>query len=235
VRDTPLQVGFKVFKLKGDTVFKLREAISKWTGRLEDYRGAIDPKCWTQDHVFLVKKFHEMNWKEILIQNKQTLYEIVGDFLYQKEPYLRIARPFKEEDNIGIHRDTDYGASKSEWVLWVPLTNAIKGGELGILPGSHLKDYSFTQEENKDVPKGSDKHWLGFRYAPKRFSEEVESQVMPIPCLAGEAIIFNTACIHGQKVNRASWTRFSIDIRLVNKDAEFTKSRGVHGEIYAQL
>lgn len=234
LRGSQVPLGYKVFKLNPDPVYRLKRELAKLTGPLESYQ-AWDEKEWTTTHVFITKRFHEMDWLSILKENRKAVERVIGEFLYQKEPYLRIARPNRPEDNIGIHRDTDYGASKNEWVLWIPLTDAIKGAELGILPGSHLKDYEYTQEVNEDVQKGSDKHWLGFRYAPKRFSKDIEDQVQPIRCMVGEAILFNCACIHGQNVNKAPWTRFSIDVRVVNKEAEFTKARGMHGEIYASL
>ena len=38
-----------------------------------------------------------------------------------KKPFLRIARPFKIEDNIGLHKDTIYGQSPYEMSIHVPL------------------------------------------------------------------------------------------------------------------
>jgi ectoine hydroxylase-related dioxygenase (phytanoyl-CoA dioxygenase family) len=177
-----------------------------------------------------------MEWLEIVKENSYNLKWFVGpDLMYQKEPYLRIARPNKKEDNIGIHRDTDYGASKDEFVFWIPFVDALNGAALRIYPDSDKMEFPYVQTQNDDAPKGSVKHWLGFRYAPKKYSKEIEDQCIPVHCPFGSAILFNCNVIHGQVENTERWTRFSTDIRLVDARGEFTKSRGLHGEIYARL
>lgn len=235
---TPLdKIGFLCFKLNGDAVFRLKARMEGQIGKLEDF----DSENFTQEHVKLTKKLHEMwEWKEIIEENADRIKHFAGisTLLYQKEPYLRIARSFVREDNIGIHRDTHYGATTDEWVLWIPLTAATAGGELKLIAGSHNEGddvYPWTQEPDPTVEVGSDKHWLGFRYAPKKMSKETEDKCSSVPCFLGEAILFNSGCVHGQIVNRAPWTRFSIDIRVCDVNANVQKTRGLHGEIYASL
>lgn len=229
--------GYAVLKLHGWATSWLRVLVTDMLGPLETY---APPGDISQDQIRVSKALHAApEWRELLQENADALRAVMGpDLLYQQEPYLRIARPGRPEDQVGIHRDTHYGTSDKEWVLWVPLTEATHGAELRILPGSHTKPmdaYPWTQVVNEDCPKGSDKHWLGFRYAPKRMSAEVEAATLPVPCHVGEAILFNCAAVHGQIVNEAPWTRFSLDIRLVAADADINVSRGVHGNIYVPL
>lgn len=232
-----IKIGFQRIDLKGDAVYRLKSRLEAHTGPLELY----DASDFTQKHVELMKKIHQMwEWKEIIEDNADQINYFAGivNLLYQKEPYLRIARTGRPEDNIGIHRDTHYGASDKEWVLWVPLTNATRGGELRLIPASHKEPderYPWVQVENPEVEKGSDKHWLGFRYAPKKMSPETEALCVPVPCFVGEAILFNCACVHGQIVNKAPWTRFSIDIRLADEKSDIQRNRGLHGDLYARL
>ncbi len=227
------RVGYGVFALEGDDVFALRIELQKLAGPLESY----GPEEFTQRNVELVKAFHGMpHGRSILQANLSQIESVVGSgVMYQREPYMRILRSDRKEDSVGIHRDTHYGASNDEWVLWVPLTNAIKGAELTILPGSHLlpeEAYPWTQEKG-DCERGSDRHWLGFMWAPKRMDKSVEDQCVAVPCRVGEAILFNANCVHGIKANRAPWTRWSMDIRLA--EASKAKQRGVHGEMFARL
>lgn len=222
--------GFKVIQLRGDSHWKVRDAVSNFLGvSLQAY----NEKHSTELHVRTSKFVHGLKeWRQMLKDNETELEPFVGkNFIYQQEPFLRIARPDMHEDNIGIHRDTHYGATDQEWVMWVPLTDAVYGGELRILPGSHLEPdetYPYKQVDNEEVCKGSDKHWLGFRYAPKVFSEETENLCVPVPCSVGQAIVFNCGLIHGQKVNAAPWTRFSLDIRIAPKDSGVKLDRGAH-------
>ncbi len=238
LKESPLLPGYQVIKLEGDAVFRWRARFSNWVSiKLEDY----DHPDFTKNQVELTKKLHSCwEWKEIIEDNAEQLkgFTQIKDIIYQKEPYLRIARTDHPEDNIGIHRDTHYGATENEWVVWVPLTDSISGGELRILPCSHREPeeaYPWTQSNDPAVEKGSEKHWLGFRYAPKKMSKEVEDSCVRVPCFFGEAILFNCACVHGQIVNKAPWTRFSVDIRIADKNSDIQRNRGLHGDIYVEL
>ena len=228
--------GFYKFKLQGDSIWQLKSRILDETGI--GLMG-LNPEDLLPTYKLLaefVQKSPEP--KQIALENIEFIKSVVGSGLkLQRKPYLRILRPGNTEDSVGIHRDTHYGATNDEWVLWVPLTSAVNGGELGILPGSHLKsdeDYPWTQEPNPDVKQGSLKHWLGYMYAPKKMGKEVEGQCIPIPCKVGEAILFNAACVHGSKLNTSSWTRVSIDMRLADKNKP-TSQHGIHGEFYEDL
>lgn len=232
-----IQNGYEVLTLRGDAVYRLRDRMANTLGALHSLWQHVGEIAAEQ--VAASKRLHAMpEWTEILHEHEETLREVVGEeLLYQCEPYLRVARPGRVQDQIGIHRDTHYGASEHEWVLWIPLTSATAGAELRILPGSHLEPegaYQWTQEAGA-CERGSDKHWLGFRYAPKRMSAEVEAATVPVPCELGQAILFNSACVHGQIVNLAPWTRVSMDVRIVDALAPIQAERGLHGSLYRPL
>jgi len=228
--------GYEVLSLLGNSVYRLRDRLESRLGILAHYapEEIIEQQVQTSKHLYGLRE-----WRDILVDNAGILTGLLGpDLLCQREPYLRIARPWKPEDQIGIHRDTHYGASSSEWVLWIPLTNATDGAEMRILPGSHREPeeaYPWTQEQNATCERGSDRHWLGFRYAPKRMSSEVEARTVPIPCRVGEALLFNSACVHGQVLNTAPWTRVSIDIRLVPASTPVEHERGIRLNFYESL
>lgn len=229
--------GYEILRLRGTAVERLCERLNAILGPLEAYAPEADI---TADQVAASKAIHGMQqWRDILIDNAERLREVVGQkLLYQREPYLRIARPHRPEDQVGIHRDTHYGSSECEWVLWVALTDAVDGAEFRILPGSHLQPdeaYPWTQAQNPNVSQGSEKHWLGFRYAPKKMADWVEEATLAVPCRIGEAILFNCNAVHGQKQNTARWTRMSLDIRLVDAEAQIALDRGIHGQLYVPL
>lgn len=230
--------GYEVIRLRGDAPQRLRARLQSLLGvLLEDYAPDGDISA---EQVAVSKRLHSMwEWKEILTENVDQFKDVIGgNLLYQQEPYLRIARPGRTEDQVGIHRDTHYGSSAHEWVLWVALTDTLPGAELRILPGSHVapdEAYPWTQDASADCEQGSDKHWLGFRYAPKRMSAEVEAATVPVPCKVGEAILFNCNAVHGQIVNSSPHTRFSVDIRMVDAGAKIEVKRGIHGNIYVPL
>ena len=226
--------GYTVIQLTGNHHYRLRDAMYQY---LPYGFHAYNSEHSTENHVRLTKALYGLpQWRDLIYANREAVHGVLGgDILYQREPYLRIARPGVVEDQIGIHRDTHYGASPHEWVLWFPLTDAVGGAELRILPGSHLQPddaYPWTATPISGVEKGSDKQWLGFRYSLKKMSDEVENATVPVPCKLGQAILFNSACVHGQKVNNASWTRFSVDVRFVSASDNANQNRGLHGALY---
>ena len=161
---------------------------------------------------------------------------LVGrDLKVQKYPYLRIARPNMPRDNIGIHRDTWYGASPYEVSCSLALTQTDEGSALRVVPGSQSapdSDYP-TFEEITDVEKGSKRHQLGFVYKRKHLQRPVDD--IPVPLGFGSALIFGSSLVHGQEVNASNKTRVSIDIRLVNTFAPHIASRSVHSDYYIPL
>ncbi len=141
------------------------------------------------------------------------------DLLVQVNPYLRMARPGKPQDNIGYHRDTFYGASPYELSVWIPYVDLPAESSLSVLSGSHIRperDFPVTQTQSAEVKKGSDLHKIGFPYAPKVMDADPVANIQAVPVKAGEALIFSLATVHGSTLNGGTTSRWSTDIRVVN-------------------
>lgn len=208
---------------------------------LEQYHiGVVEDNRHTEIQNDLSKWLHESSLVVQLVATQLNfLRSVVAlDLHIQKYPYLRIARPGNQQDNIGIHRDTHYGSSPYELSIHIPFTDHGVAGSLGYIPGSHTlsdRELPYTQANSSDVEKGSVKHKLGFLYAPKPMDENVKRQVAPIHTKVGEALMFCLGLVHGQEVNRSDVTRFSTDIRVVNSLAPIQWGRNVHGDYYMPL
>ena len=140
------------------------------------------------------------------------------DLHIQRHPYLRIARPGRETDNLGYHRDTFYGQSPFEVTLHIPFTDLDADSCMQFVAESHVAPesaYKVVSMGQASWPKGSKKHEMGFPYQPKKIIGYL-GKLRPIQLKFGEAILFTPALIHGQEVNRGPHTRFSVDLRLVN-------------------
>lgn len=188
----------------------------------------------------LSKFYQTSNFGPRLIEENIAFFKaFVGlDLHVQKFPYLRIARPDKPQDNIGIHRDTHYGSSPYELSVSIPFTENGPKGALGVVSGTHLlSEASLPVEktQSQDVEQGSVKHKLGFLYAPKLMSDEIRAQVVPIPVKVGQALVFSLSLVHGQEVNSSNITRFQSDIRIVNSMAPIQWERSVHADYYKSL
>lgn len=158
--------------------------------------------------------------KRILSQQTDFFKHFVGlDLLVQKQPYLRMTRPGKPQDNVGYHRDTFYGGSPYELSVLIPYVECDANMTLKVLSGSHLlseKLFPVEQYISEDVTKGSDKHKLGFLYAPKLMEPSIEEKMEPVPLKIGQVLIFSLAIVHGAVENKGQKTRWSSDVRVVN-------------------
>jgi sporadic carbohydrate cluster 2OG-Fe(II) oxygenase len=221
-------------------IFKKRLA-EKWgilLKNLEDYHEVvIDDDLHTMIQTDLSKLFHENGYGQMIVERSvESFNALLGlDLHIQKYPYVRISRPQKHQDNIGIHRDTHYGCSPYEVSVSIPFTTVPAKGSLGVLSGTHLlseEALPFEQIRSADVEKNSTKHKLGFLYAPKVMSDEVRNSVKPVTLKVGQALAFSLSLVHGQEVNQSKATRISTDVRLVNSFAPIQWSRNVHSDYY---
>jgi sporadic carbohydrate cluster 2OG-Fe(II) oxygenase len=160
--------------------------------------------------------------QSIIQANLEIFKELVGnDLNVQSQPYLRITRPAKPQDNIGYHRDTFYGGSPYEVSVLIPFVQIPAESSVRVISGSHRQPeskYPTDQTFSEDVAKGSTKHQLGFLYAPKviRASALLDSDLVAVPLNPGQALMFSLSTVHGSTENRGATTRWSSDIRVMN-------------------
>jgi len=168
----------------------------------------------------------------------ELLNALIGPDLHiQRHPFFRIARPNRNEDNIGLHRDNYYGQSPFEVAFHVPFLDLDVDSCLQFLAGSHLVSesaYETVPLDKSDWNKGSRKHEMGFPYAPKKLVGDL-SAVKPLPVEFGEVVIFPPQIVHGQEVNRGQVTRFSVDFRVVNTFAPIVMRKDLTSRGYAPL
>jgi len=167
-------------------------------------------------------KYH----RQFVLDNLAVFTALFGpDIDVQTNLYLRIARPSKETDNIGIHRDTDYGNSAYEVSLSLPLVSQVEGCGLNVIPQSHLfTQHNVRQFNREDVERGAPKNKMGFLYAPKEILGITDEQLHCISLPYGDGLGFSLGLIHGQKANKTNMTRWSIDFRIKNSFHPLTKN-----------
>ena len=192
----------------------------------------------TKEKISIQYEINSYIWKEqvhieIFKENIEIFEALIGrDLDIQKEPYIRVARPQSYEDNIGFHRDSFYGNSAYEISNFIPLVNLDNKSALMIEEESHKKGaIPYTKVKNEYVQKGSKANQLGFLYEPKVINSNYNIKKMAVPLKFGEMLIFNLGLIHGQEVNSAKTTRWSMDTRIKNS---FAPSK-VKKEYYREL
>ncbi len=189
---------------------------------LENYHDYFqDDKVHYKTQLELTSFFRNSNFNlEIMESNLDFFRFILGpDLDLQMQPYLRMARPGKTQDNIGYHRDTYYGTAASELSVFVPFVDLSSKNCLSIYPESHIIQDAFFETESiqsVDVKKGSDRNKIGFLYAPNVIKTDINDKMQPIPLKLGQILIFMLSTIHGSVINNSLITRWSTDIRIKN-------------------
>lgn len=204
---------------------QLEHHLQQLTGHkipLEQYHRIAEEDSWhTQIQVQMTAFFRKEKFaRKILSWQTESFRQLVGlDLLIQLSPYLRMTRPGKPQDNVGYHRDTFYGGSPYELSVIIPFVDCDEKMTLKVMSGSHLFSESLfpvTQLKSDDVMKGSEKHKLGFLYAPKLMDPEIESKMIAVPLRVGQILTFSLATVHGTRFNNSTTTRWSTDVRVVN-------------------
>jgi ectoine hydroxylase-related dioxygenase (phytanoyl-CoA dioxygenase family) len=189
---------------------------------LERYHEIADDDAVHRDYQFqLTELFRSNRYAHAVLAAQDDFFRpfLGPDLLVQVNPYLRMARPGKPQDNIGYHRDTFYGASPYELSVWIPYVDLPAESSLSVLSGSHVRpeaDFPVTQTQSADVAKGSNLHKMGFPYAPKVMDAGPLAGIQAVPVKKGEALIFSLATVHGTTHNNGPIARWSTDIRVVH-------------------
>lgn len=228
--------GYFVFDLaRPQTIYDVQEQLENQLKKitenpiitLDNYHSYFqDNDAHFDIQVKLTQFFREKRFAHnVITENASVFKEIIGpDVDLQESPYLRIARPKKQGDNIGFHRDTFYGACPFELSIFIPFVNITAEKSLSMYPGSHkLPESHFptTQIESNEVTgndkalyKGSPKHDAGFLYSPKVMDPSVKQHMIPVPLKAGQAMCFMLSIVHGSEINNSDTPRWSSDIRV---------------------
>lgn len=219
---------------------KMRQLLGTREATLETYhRYGTD-----EDHDKMQWELSNFFWEQryarkIMETNLEFFRRFVAlDLHIQKRPYLRIARPGRPGDNIGYHRDLDYGATPYEVSCHMPLTDVDAEGCLRVLDGSHLLPPNaiprITGHET-DVELKSKKHQMGFTYLAQRLPSDVGEKMTRVPMRVGQLLVFSLALAHGQEVNRSERSRVSFDVRLVNSLAPINWEKTVSDEYWEEF
>lgn len=213
-----------IYEVRKDLLAHLRDLTKNSDVTLEKYHELI---LTDEEHTDLQYKltqfYREKKFSRRLFEDNQILFEtyLGRDLNIQADPYLRLTRPQKHQDNIGYHRDTFYGGSPFELSALITFVDLTEGNSLKLLPGSHLRpesDFPFDHVTNPDatIVKGSKKHQLGFLYAPKVLKGIKEDEMLAVPIKVGQFLTFSLATLHGSVVNNSNVSRWSTDTRICN-------------------
>jgi sporadic carbohydrate cluster 2OG-Fe(II) oxygenase len=143
----------------------------------------------------------------------EVIIPLIGQDSYiQKTPTNRFSFPFANGVNERFyHNDLMLGHPPEEINVWVPFTNTIKSQSFKILPLDKsivlLETYNFKLEDLKNAISNDDSVYSFIN----ENSHYVEMSL-------GEAMLFDSRCLHGVRKNRSEFSRASMDIRILPVD-----------------
>lgn len=193
---------------------------------------------------FLHIKLSEEMWESemsLLLASHMHFYiqQLIGlDIMVQYFPYFRIARPNKPQDNIGYHKDTQYGQTPYELAVHIPFVDLDEKSAIRVITGSHLMPENLfigVTPDGKSIEKGSIDNQMGKPYMPKCLKVPEGMETTPLYMKVGQAAIFSPSIFHGQEVNEGSVTRVSCDLRFVSSRAPFDIRKGKVHAGYVQV
>ena len=156
---------------------------------------------------FRLKMIRKMN---LLPNFRENYYKVVKTYLdiivgnevsMQNKANLSIQLPEEQSSLLPIHADTWSGDSPYEVVVWIPLVDCFKTKSMYILPS---KKYSKIEKSFNTISDANTDDLF----------RAVEKDVEWIDIKFGEALIFNQALPHGNRVNLENESRWSMNCRF---------------------
>lgn len=151
------------------------------------------------------------------------------DIDIQRYPHLRVTQLLSKSNNLGLHRDIDYGVSIYEISVRTPLLELQYPG-VGLLLRSESNTLGYSGhsliESDSGISSGSKRNLSGHLYKAQIIllsNEQREQLVEPIIKLGHHLVILQVT-VHGLALNTSQGTRFSLDIRFCNSLIQDGKS-----------
>jgi len=159
---------------------------------LNDFRleviNKINAQPWLREAYYQVAK----PYLDLLVGNELAMQSRVN---------LSIQLPEDDSSLLPVHADTWSGDSPFEVVVWLPLVDCFSTKSMYLLP-----------------PKAADRLSDEFRLHAQGNSEElfntIKNDINWIKINYGEVLIFNQAYPHGNRINKESETRWSMNCRF---------------------
>lgn len=154
---------------------------------------------------------------------RNTLAILVGNELaMQNKVNLSIQQPKDESSVLPMHSDIWTGDSPFQVVLWVPLTDASETNSMFFLPPNESREARLrtTAGEFKSMDQIESEY-------------RNEMTIMTIPY--GKVLIFDSNCLHGNKLNKSKTSRWSINCRFTGLMTPFINPERRLGTYYLPI
>jgi len=218
-----------------DSRCDFRSIITKrLSGPLETLHGRIQPELQVVDDYGLNMTSQQFYAEDPALTEAYLLFLrfLVGvlgfDFYFQDTPTIRFHFPVRFGENFrdhegnfyGHHADSMFGHAFEEINVWIPLTrcyksNALQISQLGVgmeSIGGLLDRIGWDWNEYHERGR---EHFFAAMMGDLEFRNHVVGNTEPLAMDYGQALIFDSRCIHGPAENVTQATRVSLDCRII--------------------
>lgn len=144
---------------------------------------------------------------------RKLLANIVGNELaMQRRVNLSVQLPDDDSSLLPVHADVWSGDSPYEVVMWLPLVDCYKTKAMYLMPPG--KDAEFQSRFSQFSGKSSEDLYRA-----------IEPHVKFVDISYGQVIVFNHNLMHGNRINRETETRWSMNCRFKSVFSPYADKR----------
>ena len=153
----------------------------------------------------------KLDWAEIV---KKLAFRIIKerigpDYLIQQKANISIQMPFDKTSILPIHSDCISGESPWQHNLWIPLTRASNTAAMFMVSKEETINYVSEMQKIHDKNKSNIKNgYANLVNIANNYKKYF------LDCKDGDILVFCPLVLHGNTINKESYTRVSINIRL---------------------
>lgn len=178
-----------------------RNNLTEW---LNDVHQVISPEKLNDFRLNIIQTINnDKYFRESYYRLAKPLLDIIvgNELAMQRRVNLSIQLPEDDSSLLHVHADTWSGDSPFEVVVWVPIVDCYGTKTMFILPPNKSQRFydNYTHLQEKDS-----------EYLFKFIEDDLEW----IEIKAGQCLLFNQTLPHGNRVNKETETRWSLNCRF---------------------
>lgn len=192
---------------------------------LENSHQVITPEVINDIRLYL---FGRLNSNQEVRRNyfrlaSTLIQSLVGNELaMQNKVNLSIQQPQDQTSVLELHSDVWNGDSPFQVVLWVPFTNAAGSNAMFLLPPADSRE-AYRRTRAGELKSMSE---VDVTYSSKFKSIEIRF---------GQVLLFDSNCLHGNRLNTTTTTRWSMNCRFSSLLAPATTPERRLGSYYTPI
>jgi sporadic carbohydrate cluster 2OG-Fe(II) oxygenase len=192
---------------------------------LDSIHERVKPQNLNELRLALYRGLNELPWLRptYFALGRSVIERLVGNELaMQNRVNLSIQMPNDDSSLLDIHADVYGGETPFQVVQWLPLVDCFETKSMFILP------YPKNERVHKRL------HEIG-EGGMSALYDEVKDDVVWLTVPYGKVLVFSPNCLHGNVVNRATTTRWTMNTRFTGLFTPYTSYEKKLGSYYLPI